>query len=265
MRVVFLGDVVGEVGRDAVKEAVPEFIGKWAPDFIVVNGENAAGGNGITPRLVYELLRAKVDVITLGDHSWDQKEIHGFFAEEPRVIRPFNFPEACPGTGSVVVAGNGKKLAVINAMGRTYMNAPVANPFLGIDAELEKVRGETNCILVDFHAETTSEKIAFGHALDGKVSAVVGTHTHVQTADEKILAGGTAYITDVGFCGPHDSVIGRDKRTIVKRFETLMPMRMPIATEGMQVDGVLLDFDEATGKAISIERIQKPVHGLHEG
>jgi metallophosphoesterase (TIGR00282 family) len=259
MRVVFLGDVVGEIGREAVKLAIPHFIEDWAPDFFVVNGENAAGGNGITPKLAYELLRAKVDVITLGDHCWDQREVIGFFHEEPRLIRPLNFPETCPGSGSVVVSGNGKKLAVINAIGRTFMGPDTDNPFVLIHKEIEKVKQETNCILVDFHAETTSEKIAFGHALNGKVSAVVGTHTHVQTADEKILAGGTAYITDVGFCGPHDSVIGRDKFIIVKRFETLMPARMPIATEGVQVDGVMLEFDEETGHATHIERIQYPI------
>ncbi|MFQ3671676.1 MAG: TIGR00282 family metallophosphoesterase, partial [Verrucomicrobiia bacterium] len=265
MRVIFFGDIVGEVGREAVKLAVPQMVEKWAPDFLVANGENAAGGNGITPRLVIDLFRAKVDVVTLGDHAWDQKEVLGFFAEEPRLLRPFNFPAGCPGAGSVVVQGHGKRLGVISAMGRTFMHGPVDNPFLGMGAEIAKVRRETRCIVVDFHAETTSEKIAFGHAMDGKVSAVLGTHTHVQTADEKILEGGTAYITDAGFCGPHDSVIGRDKRAIVKRFETLMPTRMPIATGGVQVDGVVVDIDEATGKATAIERFQIPVHVPVEG
>lgn len=257
---IFLGDIVGELGREAVKHAVPVLVERWAPDFFVANGENAAGGNGITPRLVIDLFRAKIDVVTLGDHAWDQKEILSFFAEEPRLLRPFNYPEGCPGSGAVVVQGHGKKLGVISAMGRTFMHGPVDNPFLGMAAQIAKVRAETPCILVDFHAETTSEKMAFGHAMDGKVSAVIGTHTHVQTADEKILAGGTAYLTDAGFCGPHDSVIGRDKRAIVRRFETLMPGRMPIATEGVQVDGVMLDLDDGTGKALAIERFQLPVH-----
>lgn len=260
MRVIFFGDIVGEIGREAVKLAVPGMVEKWAPDFLVANGENAAGGNGITPRLVIDMFRAKIDVITLGDHAWDQKEILGFFAEEPRLLRPFNYPPGCPGAGSVVVRGHGKKLGVISAMGRTFMHGPVDNPFLGMAAEIEKVRAETPCILVDFHAETTSEKIAFGHAMDGKVSAVIGTHTHVQTADEKVLSGGTAYITDAGFCGPHDSVIGRDKRAIVRRFETLLPGRMPIATEGVQVDGVVVDIEEGSGRAIKVERFQIPVH-----
>ena len=259
MRVIFLGDVVGEPGRDAVRLALPGLREKYQPDFVVVNGENAAGGHGITPRLAYELLRCKVDVITLGDHSWDQREILPFFAEEPRLIRPFNFPDGCPGLGWVVVAGNGKKLGVISAMGRTFMPAPVDNPVLGIPLILEQVRKETCCILVDFHAETTSEKIAFGLALDGQVSVVVGTHTHVQTADDKILPGGTAYLTDAGFCGGHDGVIGRDKEPILERYKTLLPVRMTVSAKQPQVDGLFVEIDEASGKALRMERIQQAV------
>ncbi len=259
MRVIFLGDVVGEPGRDAVKAALPGLREKFSPDFIVVNGENSAGGHGITPRLVYELLRCKIDVVTLGDHTWDQREILPFFDEEPRLIRPFNFPAGCPGLGWVVVSGNGKKLGVVNAMGRTFMAAPVDNPMTGLPTILELVRQEAHCILVDFHAETTSEKIAFGHAFDGQVSAVVGTHTHVQTADEKILPGGTAYITDTGFCGGHDGVIGRDKEPILERYRTLMPVRMTVTGKQPQVDGVFIEIDESTGKALRIERIQEAV------
>ncbi|MFZ5806514.1 MAG: TIGR00282 family metallophosphoesterase [Verrucomicrobiota bacterium] len=256
MKVVFLGDVVGEPGRNALKTGIPELIETFAPDFIVVNGENAAGGNGITPKLAYEIFRYKVDVITLGDHVWDQREIQSFFAEEPRLIRPFNFPEGCPGKGYVVVSGNGMKLGVINGMGRTFMNFPAENPFFGIDQVLEEVKKETSNILVDFHAETTSEKNSFGWLLDGKVSAVVGTHTHVQTADERVTPQGTAYITDVGFCGPHDSVLGRDKHIVISRFKTCMPQRMNVAIHGNQIDGVLLEIDETTGRATRIERIQ---------
>jgi len=259
MRVIFLGDVVGEPGRDAVKAALPELREEWSPDFVIVNGENAAGGHGITPRLAYELLRCKVDVITLGDHSWDQREILPFFAEEPRLIRPFNFPSSCPGAGWVVVSGNGKKLGVVSAMGRTFMPAPVDNPVLAFPSVLELVRRETHCIFVDFHAETTSEKIAVGHALDGLVSALVGTHTHVQTADDKILPGGTAYLTDAGFCGGHDGVIGRDKEPILERYRTLMPVRMTVSSKQLQVDGVVVEIDDSSGKALSIQRIQKPV------
>lgn len=260
MRVIFLGDVVAEPGRLALKYGVPELISKHGPDFIVVNGENSAGGNGITGKLAYEIFRTKVDVITLGDHTWDQRDVMGFFEEEPRLIRPFNFPAGVPGKGHVVVAGNGLKLGVISALGRTFMNPPVDNPFNGIDAVIEEVHKEAACVLVDIHAETTSEKIAFGRYLDGKVSAVVGTHTHVQTADDKILPGGTAYITDVGFSGPHDSVIGRDCGAIIERFKTCLPQRMTIASGGIQLDGVIVDIDEATGKATAFTRIQQPVH-----
>lgn len=258
MRILFLGDIVAEVGREALRDGMPRLIEEFAPDFIVVNGENVAGGNGITPKLAYDIFRTKVDVITLGDHCWDQREIMSFFAEEPRLIRPFNFPSTCPGKGSIVVTGNGKKLGVVNAMGRTFMKSNVDNPFLLVDPILEELHQETKVILVDFHAETTSEKIAFGHALDGKVSAVVGTHTHVQTADEKVLSGGTAYITDVGFCGAHDSVIGREKGFIIDRFRTLMPVKMHLASAGVQLDGVVIDVDEETGKATAIQRIQRP-------
>lgn len=259
MRIIFLGDVVGEPGRDAVKEALPILGGKYDPDFVVVNGENAAGGKGITPRLVYELFRAKVDVITLGDHAWDQREIHAFFDEEPRLIRPFNYPEGATGAGHVVVQGNGKKLGVINAVGRTFMSVPTENPFTEIEALIQEVRRETPCILVDFHAETTSEKIAFGFHCNGRVSAVVGTHTHVQTADEKILDKGTAYITDVGYCGPHDSVIGREKGPVLERFRTLMFQRMPVAKGDLQADGVFIEVNEESGKATRIERIQQKI------
>lgn len=259
MRVIFLGDVVGEPGRDAVKAALPELIAERAPDFIVVNGENSAGGNGITPRLTYDLLRAKVDVVTLGDHCWDQREIFSFFEEEPRLIRPINLPAGCPGQGSVVVSGNGKKLGVLNALGRTFMPIQADHPIPALEAEIQKMREETKCILLDFHCEATSEKICVGHILDGTISAMVGTHTHVQTADEKILNGGTAYITDVGFCGGHDSVIGRDKYAIMQRYRSQMPIRMSITDAHTQVDGVCIDIDEETGKATSIERIQMPV------
>ncbi|MDR1146896.1 MAG: TIGR00282 family metallophosphoesterase [Verrucomicrobiales bacterium] len=259
MRVIFLGDVVGEPGRDTVKAAVPLLQERYAPDFFVVNGENAAGGHGITPRLVYELLRCKVDVITLGDHAWDQREILPFFDQEPRLIRPFNFPAGNPGAGWVTVSGNGKKLGVVSALGRTFMPAPVDNPVLGMPAILAQVQKETRCILVDFHAEATSEKIAFGLALDGQVSAVIGTHTHVQTADDKILPGGTAYLTDAGFCGGHDSVIGRHKEPILERYKTLLPVKMTISGDQPQADGIFVEIDEETGKATRLERIQQAV------
>jgi len=259
MKLIFIGDVVGEPGRETVKAAVPRLIERYEPDFIVVNGENAAGGNGLTPRLAYELMRSKVDVITLGDHCWDQREIQPFFAEEPRVIRPVNFPDQCPGKGWVVVQGNGMHLGVLNVMGQTFMGPSVDNPFNSLDPVLEEIQAETSCILVDFHAEATSEKIALGRLLDGRVSCVVGTHTHVQTADDRILPGGTAYLTDAGFCGAHDSVIGREVEAILERNTTQMPVRMKLARGGLQADGIFVELEVSTGKALRLERFQEKV------
>jgi 2',3'-cyclic-nucleotide 2'-phosphodiesterase len=256
MRVVFLGDVVGELGRLCVKAALAHLRETVQPDLVVLNGENAAGGAGLTPRLAVELMRSKVDAITLGDHAFDQFEVVTLLKDEPRVIRPFNYPPTCPGNGWVIVQGNGLKLGVVNAMGRTHMKPLVENPFLGIDAVLEEVRKETPCILVDFHAETTSEKTAFGRHLDGRASVVVGTHTHVQTADGRILPGGTAYLTDAGFCGAHDSVIGREVAAVVEKFRTEMPSRLHLAREGLQADGLWVELDMATGRALTMQPFQ---------
>ncbi len=256
MKIVFLGDVVGEPGREVVRQAISSLKESHCPDFFVVNGENVAGGNGITPKLCYELMRAGADVITLGDHAWDQKEIFPFFETEPRLIRPLNFPHGAPGSGSTIVSGNGKKLGVINLLGRTFMAPQVDNPFLLIEEEIAKLRSETKCILVDFQAEATSEKVAMGRMLDRKVSVFVGTHTHVQTADDQIFPGGTAYITDAGFCGAHHSVIGRDIESVIARYRTALPSRFYIAQEGLQADGLFVECDELTGKALHLERIQ---------
>ncbi len=259
MKLIFLGDVVGEPGRDVVREAIPALRERFAPDFFVVNGENAAGGNGITPKLAIELMRSGADVVTLGDHAWDQREIVPFFATEPRLVRPLNFPERTPGAGSVVVSGNGCKLAVVNVLGRTFMGPQVDNPFLLIGPEIERLKMEAACVLIDFHAEATSEKIAFGRAVDGAATLVVGTHTHVQTADEQIFPGGTAYLTDAGFCGPHESVIGRDIPSVLQKYRTLLPNKFYIAREGLQADGVFVEADEATGRALRIERFQHKI------
>src|SRR5471032_1720485 len=259
MKFIFLGDVVGEPGRDTIRTAIPLLRERYQPDFFVVNGENAAGGNGITPRLAVDLMRAGADVITLGDHAWDQREIVPYFATEPRLLRPLNYPAGTPGYGSVIVEGNGFKLGVINMLGRTFMNPQVDNPFLLIEPEIEKLKSETNLIMVDFHAETTSEKIAFGRACDGLVTLVVGTHTHVQTADDTILPNGTAYLTDAGYTGPHDSVIGRDVASVVQKFRTLLPNKFYIAREGLQADGIFVEADPDTGRALRIERIQQKV------
>jgi metallophosphoesterase (TIGR00282 family) len=259
MKFIFLGDVVGEPGRDVVRLAIPILRERYQPDFFIVNGENAAGGNGITPKLAIELMRAGADVVTLGDHTWDQREIVPFFAQEPRLLRPLNFPPGTPGAGSIVVGGNGQKLGVINMLGRTFMGPQVDNPFLLIDAEIEKLKRETSCVLVDFHAEATSEKIAFGRVLDGRATLVVGTHTHVQTADDQIFPGGTAYLTDAGFCGPHESIIGRDIASVLQKYRTLLPNKFYIAQQGLQADGVFVEADSATGRALRIERIQEKI------
>jgi hypothetical protein len=259
MKLIFLGDVVGEPGRDTIRAAIPLLRERYQPDFFVVNGENAAGGNGITPRLAVDLMRAGADVITLGDHAWDQREIVPYFATEPRLLRPLNFPAGTPGFGSIVVGGNGQKLGVINLLGRTFMGPQVDNPFLLIEAEIEKLKRETACILIDFHAEATSEKIAFGRAVDGLATLVVGTHTHVQTADDQIFPGGTAYLTDAGFCGPHESVIGRDIASVLQKYRTLLPNKFHIAREGLQADGVFVEADPDNGRALRIERIQEKV------
>jgi metallophosphoesterase (TIGR00282 family) len=252
MKFIFLGDVVGEPGRDTIRATIPLLRERYKPDFFVVNGENAAGGNGITPRLAVDLMRAGADVITLGDHAWDQREIVPYFATEPRLLRPLNFPAGTPGYGSVVVEGNGFKLGVINMLGRTFMGPQVDNPFLLIEAEIAKLKQETPCIMIDFHAEATSEKIAFGRA-------VVGTHTHVQTADDQILPNGTAYLTDAGFSGPHESVIGRDIASVVQKYRTLLPNKFYIARGGLQADGVFVEVDPATGRALRVERIQEKI------
>jgi metallophosphoesterase (TIGR00282 family) len=259
MKFIFLGDVVGEPGRDTVRAAIPLLRERYQPDFFVVNGENSAGGNGITPRLAVDLMRAGADVITLGDHTWDQREIVPYFATEPRLLRPLNFPAGTPGSGSVVVGGNGQKLGVINVLGRTFMGPQVDNPFLLIEREIEKLKQETACILIDFHAEATSEKIAFGRAVDGLATLVVGTHTHVQTADDQIFPGGTAYLTDAGFSGPHESVIGRDIASVLQKYRTLLPNKFYIARGGLQADGVFVEADPDSGRALRIERIQEKV------
>mgnify|MGYP000930031453 CR=1 FL=1 len=256
MKVIFIGDVVGEPGRNAVRDLLPMAKERFAPDFVIINGENAAGGNGITPRLAIELMRYGADAITLGDHAWDQKEIVPYFATEPRLIRPFNYPEGTPGAGHVVVRGNGKALGIINAQGRTFMRPELDNPFRLVVPLIEQIRAETPCILVDFHAEATSEKVAFGRYLDGRVSAVFGTHTHIPTADEMILPAGTAYITDVGMTGPYDSVIGRDAAAVVERYLTLLPQRWHLSHSDVRLSGAFVEIDEATGRALQLERFQ---------
>ena len=232
MKLLFIGDIVGQPGRRAVAELLPKLRERHGLDFVIANGENSAGGSGITPKTAGEIFSAGVDVITSGDHLWDQKEVMELLANEKRFLRPLNYPPGTPGQGSGVFQIKNSKLktqnslliAVLNLQGRAFLQ-PLENPFLLAAGEVKKLREQTRIIFVDFHAEATSEKIAFARYLDGQVSAVVGTHTHVQTADEQIFSGGTAYLTDAGFTGPHESVLGREIEPVLKRFLTNMPPR----------------------------------------
>ena len=259
IRILFLGDIVGEPGREAIYKRLPSLRKEENIDFVIANGENIAGGRGITPRLCIELLRAGIAVVTTGDHVWDQQEIVEYFPTEPRLLRPINWPDGTAGSGSVVLDTDKGKVAVINAMGRVFIQPPLEDPFTKTEREVKRLQEEegVKVIFVDFHAEATSEKIGFGHHLDGRVSAVVGTHTHVQTADERILPGGTAVLSDAGMCGPHYSVLGRAVDSVVWRFRTGMPTRFPIAKGPVELGGMIVDIDTETGKAISVKRFRE--------
>jgi len=257
LKLLFLGDVVGEPGRRAVIDLIPIFKETRGVDFVVVNGVNSANGRGITPKISIDLLRAGAAVITSGDHIWDQKEIIPYIDTEPRLLRPINYPPNTPGSGSIVLDTAKGKIGVINVQGRTFMNTPLENPFLAIQAEVERMRSETPVIFVDVHCETTSEKIAMGRFLDGKVSAVVGTHTHTQTADEQIFPGGTAFLCDAGMCGPAQSCLGREIDPIIQRFLTGRPILYPVARGPVRVCGALIEIDERTGTATKIERVSE--------
>jgi 2',3'-cyclic-nucleotide 2'-phosphodiesterase len=254
VKILFIGDIVGAPGRKIVHDRLHDIIAQRHIDLCIANGENSASGFGITPRLAEEIFSCGVEVITGGNHSWDRKEIIDFFPHEPRLIRPSNFPEGTVGRGNYVgVARNGVKFAVLNFQGRTFMT-PLEDPFRAANRELAALPPEVKVIIVDMHAEATSEKQSMGYHLDGRVSAVLGTHTHVATADNRVLAGGTAYITDVGMTGPHDSVIGMEKKPIVQRFLDSMPIKMAVAEGDVQMNAVQIDVDETTGRANSIER-----------
>lgn len=259
-RLLFLGDVVGEPGRKAISVLLPLLKEELLIDFVVVNGENAAGGRGITPKIAISLMRAGAAVVTSGDHIWDQKEIVPYLGEEPRMLRPLNYPEGTPGCGFVVLESKKCKVAVVNLQGRTFMNQQLDNPFPAIAACVEKLREETPVIFVDFHAEATSEKVAMGWHLDGKVSGVVGTHTHVSTADERVLPKGTAFQSDAGMCGPMDSVIGSQIEPVLERFHTMRPARFGVGRGAVRLNGALITIDPATGKALSIERVARTWH-----
>ena len=255
IRILFLGDIVGEPGRKAIIDNLAEIRREHTLDFIIVNGENSASGKGITPKIAIDLIRAGAAVITTGDHVWDQKDIVDYFPTEPRLLRPINYPEGTPGAGSVVLDTAKGKVAVIQAQGRSFIQPPLENPFLAVEMEVQRLRGEgVRVIVLDFHAETTSEKIAMGRMLDGTVSLVVGTHTHVQTADDTIFPGGTGYLTDAGMCGPEQSVLGRCIDSVIWRFRSGMPTRFPIAKGPVRACGVIIEADIASGHCLRIER-----------
>ena len=259
IRILFLGDIVGEPGRSAVMRLVPVYLKERSLDFVIVNGENAAGGRGITGKIAIDLLRCGVAVITTGDHIWDQRDTTAYIATEPRLLRPINYPHGAPGQGSLVLATAKGKIAVLNVQGRTFMQPILDNPFHAALAAVEQLRLETSTIIVDMHAETTSEKIAMGRFLDGKVSAVIGTHTHVQTADERIFPGGTAFLCDAGMCGPDNSCLGRDYQPIIKRFMDGLPGSFPVAGGPVRVCGAIVEVDENTGRASHISRVNETV------
>jgi metallophosphoesterase (TIGR00282 family) len=256
MKLLFIGDIVGKPGRDVIKKLLPGLKDEYGLDFVIANAENSAGGSGITRKTADELFQAGVDVITSGDHIWKKAEILELIQEEKRILRPVNFPVGVPGSGSGVYKAGGRKIGVINVNGRVFME-PLESPFTTVLSAAEKLSAETNIIIVDMHAEATSEKVALGWYLDGKVSAVLGTHTHIQTADERILPQGTAYITDVGMAGPYDSVIGRNIKDVLDRFLTQTPVKFEVADSNIKLCGAVVDIDDKTGRAISITRVQK--------
>ena len=263
MRVLFIGDIVGSPGREIVRERLSDLVSQRRVDLVIANGENSASGFGITPKIVEELLKSGVEVISGGNHSWDRREIMEFMPYEPRLLRPANFPDGNPGGGMYVgTARNGVKYAVINLQGRIFLPA-IDDPFRKADELLAGLFADVAMVLVDMHAETTSEKIALGWYLDGRATAVVGTHTHVATADERVLPQGTAYITDVGMTGPHAGVIGMDRTGIVKKFLDCLPARFEVAQGDVQMNAVLIETDDegprnSAGRlrASSIERLR---------
>lgn len=255
MKILFVGDIVGKPGRRAVRELIPDIISQYRIDFVIGNCENAASGFGVTREVVEELYDSNIHVLTSGNHIWDKKEIREFVEDYETLLRPANYPEGAPGRGSVVMPdAAGINVGVINLMGRIFM-APLECPFRIAEQEIEKLKRKARVIVVDVHAEATSEKEALGWYLDGRVSAVVGTHTHVQTADERILPEGTAYITDVGMTGPFNSIIGIRKDVVLERFLTQVPNKFVVAKDDVRLQGIIIDIDEASGRARDIQRL----------
>ena len=256
MQLLFIGDIVGKSGRQVLAQNLGQLVEQYCPDLVVVNCENAAAGFGVTPKIANQFFTLGCDVLTSGNHIWDRREILDYIVDEPRLIRPANFPPATPGHGLYIAeAKNGSKVAVINMMGQVFMSTILACPFKAMDRLLEQVQDLVDVVFVDFHAEASSEKQAFAHYLDGKVAAVVGTHTHVPTADERVFANGTAYISDVGMTGCYESVIGMKPGPSLNRFLTKLPQRLEVAEGAAQLCGVLVEIDDKTGLSINIRRI----------
>jgi metallophosphoesterase (TIGR00282 family) len=255
VKILLIADIVGKPGRQALSRELHRLVDRYALDLVIANGENAAGGFGVTEDIAKELYEQGVHVLTSGNHIWDKKESYDFINREDRLIRPANYPDGSPGRGSIVsVTAAGTKVAVLNLEGRVFMNN-LECPFRVADREISRLRTITPIIIVDFHAEATSEKLSMGWYLDGKVSAVIGTHTHVQTADERLLPGGTAYISDAGMTGSFDSVIGIKKELAIEKFLTLLPVRFEVAKKDIRLNGVVVEIDEQSGRALNIERI----------
>ncbi len=258
IKILCVGDIVGRSGREVIGQQIIALKKELQLDLVIANAENAAAGSGVTVKVADELFQSGCDVLTLGDHAWDKKEVISYFLENEKIMRPANFPEGTPGRGwGIYKTASGLKVGVVNLLGRVFIRYNTNCPFVELKRIVEEIKKETPVILVDFHAETTSEKVALGHFIDGSVSGVVGTHTHIQTADEKILPSGTAYITDLGMTGPYDSVIGQNKEKIIERFLTSMPTKFEVATDDVYLCGAVITIDESTGKAVAIERVQR--------
>ena len=265
LRILFIGDIVGRPGRELIRKGLSRLIDGVGADLVIANVENAAAGYGVTREIGEALLGQGIDVMTTGNHVWDRRETLDYIGTEPRLLRPANYPAGAPGNGSYLArTARGRPVGVVNVMGRVFM-ASLDDPFVAVTREVDALRKRTRVILVDVHAEATSEKLAVGWHLDGTVTAVIGTHTHVQTADEQILPGGTAYLTDAGMTGPHDSIIGMDKAAVLEKFRTGLPVRLETATGNPRLNGLVITADEATGRALAIERLNLSADQLEQG
>jgi hypothetical protein len=265
LRILFIGDIVGRPGRELIRKGLSRLIDGLGVDLVVANVENAAAGYGVTREIGEALLSHGIDVMTTGNHVWDRRETLDYIGTEPRLLRPANYPAGTPGHGSYLArTAQGRPVGVVNVMGRVFM-ASLDDPFVAVTREVDALRKRTRVVLVDVHAEATSEKLALGWHLDGTVTAVIGTHTHVQTADEQILPGGTAYLTDAGMTGPHDSIIGMDRAAVLEKFRTGLPVRLETASGNPRLNGLFMTADEATGRALTIERLNLSADQLEQG